>query len=239
MTLPDPSAYGWITLIALVLGAWMWHRRWKTTNPTLFGIFVGGIAGAFVGAKVIYIMAEGWLHHEADDFWMQLIVGKTIIGALLGGYAGVEFTKKLIGYNEPTGDWFAFVVPMGIATGRIGCLQYGCCLGQKCDPGAWYALVDQTGVARWPAAGVELFFNLLALMILFQLRKFPSLKGQLFHLYLIGYGGFRFAHEFVRGTPKIIGDQFSGYHIAALAVAALGVWGFWKRRTTVSRMPGS
>ncbi|MEM1296364.1 MAG: prolipoprotein diacylglyceryl transferase family protein [Verrucomicrobiota bacterium] len=234
MSLPEPSAYGWITLVALVLGAWMWHRRWKTTNPALFGIFIGGIAGAFVGAKMVYILAEGWLHLGADDFWLQIVVGKTILGALLGGYGGVEFTKKLIDYREPTGDWFAFVVPMGIATGRLGCMRYGCCLGNACDPDAWFAMVDDSGVARWPAAGVELIFNLTALFVLFQLRKFPSLKGQLFHLYLISYGTFRFAHEFVRGTPKIIGDVMSGYQVAALAVVALGVWRFWDRKTAVS-----
>ncbi len=230
MNLPEPSAYGWITLGGILLGAFLWHRRWRNSDPTLFGIFIGGIAGAFLGAKIIYILAEGWLHFGQPNVWINLAVGKTILGALLGGYAGVEFTKRLIDYNKPTGDWFAFMVPFGIAAGRVGCLRYGCCLGQKCDPAAWYALTDKAGDARWPASPVELTFNLLALVLLFQLRRFPGLRGQLFHIYLIAYGVFRFLHEFIRGTPKVIGGVLSGYHIAALAVIALGVWGFWKRR---------
>tara|TARA_R110002096_G_scaffold316010_19_gene510456 strand:+ start:201 stop:926 length:726 start_codon:yes stop_codon:yes gene_type:complete len=234
MRLPEPGAYGWITLAAIIFGAWLWYRRWKTTDPTLFGIFVGGITGAFVGAKVIYILAEGWLHFGAEDFWLQIAAGKSILGALLGGYAGVELTKKLIHYQEPTGDWFAFVVPLGIATGRAGCLRYGCCLGAECDAETWYAMLDEAGVARWPAAGVELMFNLGVLLVLFQLRKFPSLKGQLFHVYLIAYGVFRFGHEFLRGTPKVIGGTVSGYQIVALLVLGLGIWRFWTRRSSAA-----
>jgi hypothetical protein len=33
------------------------------------------------------------------------------------------------------------------------------------------------------------------------MRQNRILSGQLFHLYLIGYGAFRFSHEFLRATP--------------------------------------
>ena len=57
-----------------------------------------------------------------------------MLGALLGGYAGVEIAKKAIGYSAPTGDWFAIVAPVGIALGRVGCLRHGCCTGVVCSP---------------------------------------------------------------------------------------------------------
>ncbi|MDF1811944.1 MAG: prolipoprotein diacylglyceryl transferase [Verrucomicrobiales bacterium] len=221
----EPSLYGLIMLVGILAGAILWHRRWKNSDPTLFGIFIGGMLGAFIGAKAVYFLAEGWMKIGEPDFWIQLGFGKTIIGALLGGYGGVEFTKSLIGYRKPTGDWFAFMVPLAIAFGRVGCLQHGCCLGKACPPDTWYAMS-----ARWPAAAVELLFNLLALAVLFQLRKFPSLSGQLFHIYLIAYGLFRFVHEFARDTPKWIGATFSGYQVAALLLTGLAVWRFDVRR---------
>ena len=58
--------------------------------------------------------------------------------------------------------------------------------------------------------------------------------GQLFHIYLMAYGIFRFFHEFLRDTPQIIGP-FSGYQFAALAVAALGATGFILRRSSSDR----
>jgi phosphatidylglycerol:prolipoprotein diacylglycerol transferase len=54
------------------------------------------------------------------------------------------------------------------------------------------------------------------------------MRGQHFHLYLIGYGVFRFAHEFLRATPPI-GFGITGYQIAALACLVLGVTGFIRR----------
>ncbi len=125
MKTPEPSLYGWVTLVGILIGGFLWHRRWKNSDPKLFSIFIGGILGAFLGAKIVYFLAEGWTQISKPDFWIQLGYGKTIIGALLGGYAGVEFTKSIIDYRKPTGDWFAFMVPSAIVFGRFGCLQHG------------------------------------------------------------------------------------------------------------------
>jgi phosphatidylglycerol:prolipoprotein diacylglycerol transferase len=233
MPTPEPSLYGWITIGGILIGAWLWQRRIRHAGPERFGIFVGSLVGAFLGAKIVYLLAEGWLHWGAPDFWFQAAVGKTILGGLLGGYAGVEFTKQLVNAPEPTGDWFAIIVPAGIAMGRVGCLRQGCCLGETCDPTAWYAWLDRTGVARWPAVPVELAFNLLALVVLWRIRRRGACQGQLFHSYLMAYGLFRFAHEFARGTPKVIGGALSGYHVAAFAVFGLGLWGYLRRRHAV------
>ncbi len=177
------------------------------------------------------LLAEGWLHWGEPAFWFEAAVGKTILGGLLGGYGGVEITKKLIAAPEPTGDWFAIIVPGAIAMGRIGCLRHGCCLGKTCDPDRWYAWLDRSGVARWPAVPLEFGFNLLALVILLSLKRLRLFSGQLFHLYLMAYGIFRFVHEFWRDTPKLLGGHISGYHLVAVAVFLLGFIGFVRRQS--------
>lgn len=48
------------------------------------------------------------------------------------------------------------------------------------------------------------------------------------------YGAFRFAHEFLRATPRVTG-AFSGYQIAALACVALGAGRFVVRARSVAR----
>lgn len=216
------TAYGWITLAGLLLGGWFWSRKWKS-EPGAFAVFVGAICGAFLAAKVMFLLAEGWMVIGQDRWLLQWAVGKSIVGALLGGYAGVEVAKKLVGLNEPTGDWFAVGVPFSIAMGRLGCWIYGCCPGKLCDSPSWWALADKEGNDRWPAVPLELGFNLLFVVAVlpFVIRK--AGQGQLFHFYLISYGLFRFWHEFHRATPKW-GDTFSGYQLGALALIALGVW---------------
>ncbi len=220
-------------LLGIGVSILLWARLAKRDDRLLL-VYLGGLCGAFLGAKVIYVLAEGWLHYGRDDFWLQLATGKTITGALLGGYAGVELCKYLVGFRAVTGDWFALIAPVGIILGRLGCLFHGCCPGSECPP-AWYTISDSTGVVRWPAVPVEIVFNVLFILtVVLFLRPRMLLPRQHFHVYLIAYGLFRIAHELVRATPKVYGP-LSGYQVAALALVILGVARFWQRRQTPDR----
>jgi len=228
------SPYTWLLLAGVVISFLFWRRRARQDKRLVF-IYGAALVGAFFGAKIVYLLAEGWLHFGAPDMWPQLAAGKSILGALLGGYVFVELAKRHVGYDRATGDDFALIAPIGIGLGRVGCLLHGCCLGVACSP-RWYALKDVDGVPRWPAVPVELAFNLVAFVLFLFLRRRKLLPGQHFHLYLIGYGLFRFAHEFVRATPKLFG-VFSGYHIAALAVALFGLICFVRRQSDSTCLP--
>jgi phosphatidylglycerol:prolipoprotein diacylglycerol transferase len=221
------TPYTWLMIAGILLSLWFWSRK----GPRVRGmgkIYFCALLGAFLGGKIVYVLAEGWLHWKDPDRWLHLATGKTILGALLGGYAGVEIGKRVAGYTGVTGDLFATIVPVSIILGRIGCLLHGCCLGVVCE-NRWFCVYDRAGVARWPAVPLEIVFNLIALLAFTILRRREMLPGQHFHLYLIAYGLFRFTHEFARATPAIIGP-FSGYSIAALCVAALGVIRFRQRQ---------
>ena len=223
----NPSAYGWLMLIGIIASIFFWSRLARRDDRLLL-VYVAALLGAFLGAKVVYLLAEGWIDWSEPDRWRRLLTGKTILGGLLGGYASVEIAKRLVGYRSATGDWFALIVPVGILSGRVGCWLHGCCLGRVCAA-SWYSLKDAAGVDRWPAVPLEIIFNLLALLAALLLRRQKILPGQHFHLYLIAYGWFRFAHEFFRDTPRVLGP-LSGYALAALATAALGMAGFILRR---------
>jgi len=252
------SAYGWLMLAGIFASIVLWSRLAKRDSRLVL-IYVAALAGAFLGAKLVYLGAEGWLHWHDANRWIVLATGKSITGALLGGYAGVEIGKRMLGYRSATGDWFALIAPVSIVLGRIGCALHGCCLGRVCAA-SWFTVNDAVGVARWPAVWVELLFNavMLGAFLFIQGRARHSvlaalgpespgahgvtrpaaspqlseaiyvLRGQLFHVYLMAYGLFRFAHEFFRATPQILGP-ISGYQIAALGLVVLGAVGFARR----------
>ena len=221
------TAYGWLMLAGIIVSVLLWSRLARRDERLLI-IYFAALASAFLGAKLVYLAAEGWMFWHDPQRWTIWATGKTILGALLGGYAGVEVAKKFTGYTQPTGDWFALIAPLGIALGRVGCLLHGCCLGQRCPP-AWWTINDAHGRARWPAVPMEIAFNIAAILVFISLRRRRLFPGQHFHLYLIAYGLFRFVHEFLRDTPRVTGE-ISGYQIAALAVAGLGIVGFVRRR---------
>jgi len=223
----NSSPYSALLVAGLVVSLLVWSRLVRR-DPRLLAVYLGGVFGAFTGAKIVYLLAEGWQFWNSPDRWLILATGKTIIGAMLGGYAGVEFAKKIVDYREPTGDLFAIAAPIGIILGRIGCLLHGCCLGIECAPSPW-SLRDAHGISRWPAVPAEILFNITALGSFLFLRHKRILPGQHFHLYLMSYGFFRFMHEFVRATPRLAGG-FTGYQWAALACIGLGAWGFRRRQ---------
>ncbi|MEP6669493.1 MAG: prolipoprotein diacylglyceryl transferase family protein [Chthoniobacter sp.] len=221
------TAYGWLMLAGILVSV-LWWSRLARRDERLLIIYFAALISAFVGAKLVYLAAEGWMFWDDPQRWVIWATGKTILGALLGGYVGVEVAKKFTGYTQATGDWFALIAPFGIALGRVGCLVHGCCLGRRCAP-AWWTIRDGHGIARWPAVPVEIGFNIAAILVFIGLRRRHLFPGQHFHLYLIAYGIFRMLHEFLRATPRVRGE-FSGYQIAALAVAGLGIVGFVRRR---------
>lgn len=232
------GAYGILLLLGIAASISIWMRLVRS-DSRLLAIYLAALGGAFFGAKVIYLVAEGWLHWHDENRWVVLATGKSILGALLGGYAGVEIAKKLTGYTEATGDLFAVVAPVGISLGRVGCILNGCCLGRVWEP-HWYTPADVQGICRWPAAQLELVFNLLAFTLVLSLRWKGILQGQLFHVYLMAYGTFRFWHEASRETPRIWGAM-TGYQFGAALVFVLGAVGFavrrWQYSTRLQALP--
>lgn len=210
------APYSVLMVAGLVLGLIFWLRLSRKDGATV-GLYVAALAGAFLGAKFSYLGCEGWMNWGAPDQWRQWATGKSILGALLGGFLAVEAVKCIAGIRTVTGDWFASFVPVTIALGRLGCLAQGCCPGRKL-----------AGFV-WPAVPVEFSFNVLAAVIFWVLRRRQILAGQHFHLYMMAYGVFRFVHEPLRGTPKL-GGIWSLYQVLALALAGLGLWGFLERR---------
>jgi len=212
------SPYSALVVASLALGLVFWLRLSRRDGSTV-GLYVAALAGAFLGAKLVFLVCEGWESWGASDQWRQWATGKSILGALIGGYLAVEGIKGVAGIRTITGDWFASFVPLTIAVGRLGCLSQGCCPGRQ---------VGFAGFA-WPAVPVEFAFNIAAAVIFWIMRRRHILPGQHFHLFMMAYGVFRFVHEPLRQTPKF-GGVWSLYQIFALALFGLGFFGFWERR---------
>jgi len=213
--IPGSLAYALAMSAGVLIGAVAWLRRHRS-SPEMFVVYLGAIIGAFAGAKFAYFFAEGWLDWPRPDRWLRLATGKSVLGGLLGGYAGVELAKKLVGHQSSTGDGFAVIVPLGLALGRVGCFFNGCCAGKRGYTGI-FAARD----GRWPAALVEGAFQLAMLTLLFELRRRGLLRDRLIFLYFAIYGLFRFAHEFLRETPEMI-FGITGYQILALVLTVSG-----------------
>src|SRR5882672_10096222 len=107
------SPYGWLMLAGIIVSICLWSRLARRDDRLLV-VYIAALVGAFLGAKAVWFLSDGWRAFGAPDMWLQLATGKTILGGLLGGYAGVEVAKKLVNYRGVTGDWFALIAPIAI-----------------------------------------------------------------------------------------------------------------------------
>ncbi|HEY9633525.1 MAG TPA: prolipoprotein diacylglyceryl transferase family protein [Coleofasciculaceae cyanobacterium] len=163
-------------------------------------VLVGGLVGALIGAKVLVLLqhidfiGQNWQH-----FFLLLLQGKTVVGALLGGLIGVEWTKKLIGVTRSTGDAFVYPLIAGTAVGRIGCFLTG--LSDRTYGIATilpWGVDFGDGVSRHPTQLYEILFLLILIIFLRHRSRYPRQDGDLFKFYMVAYLGFRLLIDFIK-----------------------------------------
>ena len=230
MSVDVHAGYALMVLLgAIVMLAFPLTRDLRSSAERRSYYVIQGITllGALVGAKFAVLMGDALWPLQPYHDWPQLLVsGRSIAGALLFGFLTAELAKPLLGYRLPPNDRFAVILPISIGIGRIGCLLAGCCQGLPYS--GWGAMRDAEGVLRHPAPVYEMVFQFAFAALLWQLYRHGRLQHRLFALYLIGYGVFRFASEFLRDTAKAFAG-YSAYQWMALMMVVLGAITLWLR----------
>ena len=186
------------------------------------------LLGAIVGAKFAVVMGDAlWPIRSFADWPALVYSGRSIVGALLFGFIAAEIAKPLMGYTRLPNDRFAIIIPFSIAIGRIGCMFAGCCLGLPIRNEHIHAFAPS--LLLHPIPLYEMIFHVsigVTLVTLYRQRRFP---GQLFAIFMMTYGTFRFASEALRATEKAF-YGLSAYQWFALALILVGMLSYAARR---------
>ncbi len=205
--------------------------RRKQIQPTVpieqnLWIIVGAIFGALIGSKLL-----AWIESPSEFVQVlgtpAMLGGKTIVGGLLGGWAGVEFAKKRVDVTQSTGDLFVLPLALGICIGRVGCFLTGL---DDHTYGTFTSLpwgVNFGDGPRHPTQLYEIAFIAVLGILLATRYKLAYTNGQTFRLFMAGYLLFRFGVEFLKPSYKpYVG--MSAIQIASLVGAIVAVR-LWKR----------
>ncbi|HEY0828226.1 MAG TPA: prolipoprotein diacylglyceryl transferase family protein [Bacilli bacterium] len=171
-------------------------------------IIVGATIGAAPGSKLLYWLEDPFMTLTRWNDWQYMMSGKTIVGGLLGGLIGVEWTKKRIGLTRSTGDDLVFPLIVGMAIGRVGCFLTGLSDHTYGTSTSWITGIDfGDGVMRHPTQLYEIVFLLLMMAFLFMLRfrnrRMANARqpdGILFQQFMFSYLLFRFFIDFIKPT---------------------------------------
>lgn len=207
--------YGLMYLLAF-LQFWFLGKRRIETQPhvgqagwsvqQLDDLLFYGVIGVIVGGRlgqVLFYEPGYYLTHplEIVAVWKG---GMSFHGGFLGVLtAMILYARKTQRRRLDITDFIAPLVPLGLATGRIGNFINGELWGRVADPSLPWAMifphVDQ--LPRHPSqlyqAGME---GVLLFFILWFYARHPRPGGAVSGVFLIGYGAFRFIAEYFR-TP--------------------------------------
>lgn len=166
---------------------------------------LGTILGGRIGSMLLYNFDS--LLADPLSFFRVWEGGMSFHGALLGVILAmwIYARRHKLAFFAVT-DFIAPWIPPGLGFGRIGNFINGELWGHETSPDApWAVVVEEVvdgvvvGVPRHPSQLYEAFLEglvLFLILVLFARRPRPlmSVSG----LFLLGYGVFRFAVEFVR-----------------------------------------
>jgi prolipoprotein diacylglyceryltransferase len=178
----------------------------------------GAILGAALGAKLGF-----WIEDPVSAFaqfpdWRHLLEGKTIVGALLGGLAGVEIAKRAIGARGSSGDAFALPLIVGIAIGRVGCFLAGLADHTFGNPTVLPWGIDfGDGIARHPTQLYEIVFLAALALLLHRRRDAFAQSGDRFRAFMVAYLAFRLLVDAIKPVPYAYFGFLSGIQLLCIA----------------------
>lgn len=212
---------------------YLWTRQPSDMSKLMsLQILAGIIAGAAIGAKLLF-----WLEDPAAT-WEQLSQfhllwgGKTIVGGLLGGLIGVELTKRWVGWKKSTGDDFVYPLILGLVLGRIGCFMTGLDDHTYGTPTNWITGVNfGDGIYRHPTQLYEILFLIILSLLLipiYRRRRAVTIQvgyvpGTMFQWFMTAYLLFRLSIEWIKPTPH----PFLGMNNIQLACIAGLIYYSW------------
>lgn len=200
--------YGLMYVIGIAATWILARRRVQRSAKPLFTpaqvedlVFYSAI-GVVVGGRVGYALFYNFPGFLRDPLMLFRVWEGGM--AFHGGLIGVLIAMYVYGRSQGTrffdvADFLAPYVPIGLLAGRIGNFINGELWGRPSDV-PWAMIFPNGGdVPRHPSQLYEAFLEGLVLLIIlqwFSLRSPPRMA--ISGMFLLGYGAFRFAVEFVR-----------------------------------------
>ena len=248
-------------IVGFVLFIWLGRRRIAAGNTVftkemLDDFLTWGVIGVILGGRLGYVL----FYKFSDYLAHPLDILKVWEGGMSfhGGFLGVLVAMWLFGRKHHIGFWkvadfVAPLVPLGLASGRLGNFINGELWGRVTDINAFWAMgfpqaryEDLTAAAhnpqwaawlaqygmlpRHPSQLYQFALEGVALFVIVWLfSKKPHPTGQVAMVFLAGYGFFRFIAEFARQPDDYLGLLTWGLSMGqwlSLPMVVLGIIGF-------------
>lgn len=202
-----------------------------------------GVLGVILGGRLGYVLFYKPLHFLGNP----LDIIKVWEGGMSfhGGFLGVLVAALLVARNHKI-HWLAltdFIVPMvpiGLATGRIGNFINAELYGRVTDV-AWGMVFRVAGAGNLPRHPSQLYqfalegVTLFIVLWMFSMKQRPT--GAVSGLFLISYGVCRFVVEFYREPDDYLGLLSLGFTMGQWLSLPMLIAGIWMMVWSYRRQP--
>ena len=221
-----------VAIAVFLVGRWAPARG--VSPDDIYSIAVWAILGGIIGARIVHVV-DNLNVYQADPARVFAIWtgGIGLWGGILGGFLGG--TAYALIRKHPVGiiaDLAAPAMLLAQTIGRVGDIVNGEHCARAWDFALGFIWSNPDADARWCANGVgasvqpviayEMVWNMLALVLIWNLRNRLRPDGMLFALYLALYALGRFAVTFFR-EDKIWAFGMQEAHYIALLVLIITV----------------
>lgn len=214
--------------------------RLSVNKVHLESLLVWSLIGGVVGSRLanIIFFEPGYYLNHLNQIWQLRLGGSSIFGAIGGVLLVILFFARRHGVNWLSlVDVAAVAAPLGQAIGRWGNFFNQELYGRPTTK-PWGIFIDpQHRLAgyEWasyfhPTFLYESLLNLVLFCLLFfYVKKNKHQPGQVFSLYLVGYGLIRLMLEWWRIDPAIqLGPLRSPQWLALIMIVAGGI--YWLKK---------
>jgi len=209
----------WTSGAAVGFGLYRWRLKGAAERVA------GAVGPGYFASLALGAVAGGWMAGSLNTLQDAApALSHSVAGALAGAIVGVEAYKTARGIRGSTGGIFVGSVAVGIVVGRWGCLFSGL-------PDRTYGLPTRLPwgvdlgdrIARHPvqvyeSVAMALF---LAAYLMGLARRAPWAMRRGFYVMVAWYGLQRFAWEFLKPYPNLIGP-FNLFHLICGGLVAYG-----------------
>lgn len=203
--------------------------------PGSFVILICCLLGAGLGNKLASLANDHVPMRVILTEWQPWLDGQSMVGALLGGWLGVEWGKRLAGRSDRTGDGYVVPILLGIAIGRVGCFLAGLHDGTYGLPTDLPWGVDfGDGLARHPTQLYESMLALVAAVTWPRWRRpLAHHPGLGFRVIMLGYLLWRVVIDTLKPVPHAYAFGLSGIQWICVAGILAILVGFARDRRRV------
>jgi hypothetical protein len=209
----------WASGAALSVVLYRWRLRDMASR------LAARVGGGYFAALALGAAGGAWAAGSLNSLRQAVpSLSHSVVGALAGAIVAVELYKAARGVKGSTGGLFVGSFSLGVAVGRFGCFFAGLPDDTYGTPTRLPWGVDLgDGVARHP---VQLYESaaMAAFLVVYLVglkRRAPWAMRRGFYALCIWYGAQRFAWEFLKPYPRLVGP-FNLFHILCGGLFAYG-----------------